>query len=1324
MPLPSGYATGPYSGLQTLSPQDVAAVAVLALQEARGMGYTGMAAVIDTLVNRAEVQGVPLSQVTVEHGQYPSMNPAATGAIGQNRANSLSIMQQGGPEWNTAVQAALDVISGAPQVRGITQGATHYYDADQMGVPDWAKGLPVATRIGSHAFYNAESLVDDNYAFATRPTYALPDFSAQLGELTGPISSLTGPPISAQYGADQALGLPQIRDDQTFSNAFTYTPNINPGAAAWGQPAATNFGGPVGPGDTEGPAAYAPGSPLAGQATLSSDFMHPSFDQASIAQPAYGAGSMPVDLASLPQAWTANSRFGIDATANAQPVSGLVVHTFGAEKPGQSVNFDKSVAALNTYDASRGGAFGYTFAIDTDGTIVQTAPLDVRTNQVKPADAAQRIGGVAPDVQNANTYGIAYFNQTPNAPPTQAQIDAIDRLTQTLVSTYGIDPKNVYGHGELQSDRDDTEGVSLAQQIRAGTLGVPSGVQTAGDLTPAAGADAFLGQQFDPYQSIQPAMQQPAFPHTPTPTPYGAPDEAARAAAFGALPQAPQTFAGGMGLDAYSGMPAGYGGLGAAPLAHPVTPTPDTGYAQQPAPYGGIDEAQRAAGFGSLALPQLTPAAGTPLGGYAPQAPAPAWNGISEEQRAAALGGPPRYAETPVSIPAGLPTVNPNFASAPSDVQQQVAPTPPTGAGPQWSGSDGTFDPTLSPGQMSYGQDAGGITEEQRATALGGPPRYAETQQAIPAGLPTTDPTGAYAPPGVAETVAPTPPTGPGPQWSGADGSFDETLSPSNMSYAPAPYGGPDEFTRGIGFGALPAPPSTFSGTESLDAFAGMPSGYGGLAPAPPAHPVTATPASGYPAGSQPAYQSRGTTGAFGFGADLGQSAIAAGQSIMGGMANAGAAALTAPAFGEAALGRTLNTPLDTRMTRGFSVTPADALMGTGWGAFAPQSTIDQATLDAARAAMPTPQGFQIAADRLGTKMDGAVFQAANASLAAMPSVAAVAQQAPSLMAGSIAPVQSGLGVAQTVTAPISQTPVVTQAAPEDMGAPAANTTYAETVAAAGAPAEPAAAPTSPFAGTPSPFGRDAYAGAPMGQSGYTTGGGMDDYSPDAPDGLTGVQNAAPQQIADPPTAGQQPDQTPGAIPTAAPAPSPSTAATPDASSFARMAGTVAAASPAAAPTGTQAPVSTPTRAATAVNPATAPAGATRGVSATTPAAAAPVMAPQTPTQTGGFGSIPNAMAAFPWATPTQQPSDPYSTASPFTPTGYGYAPEYAQIAATGGLWGGGSGLGIGSLFSGGGFGSLFGGYSDPTAGYGGGTGGYSIGGSTGANAGQGANYN
>ena len=158
--------------------------------------------------------------------------------------------------------------------------------------------------------------------------------------------------------------------------------------------------------------------------------------------------------------------YGKTATQNAQPFQFMAVH-HTADKP-----IENLVKYGQTVDAGRGGAFGYHYYIGRDGRVIQGAPLEKRTNHIKPPKNAARSGSFG-GASNSNTIGISLVGGADGETP--EQIKAAENLSRRLMAIHGIGPESVFGHGEIQSDRQHTEGEALVNLLRGVQVADASG---------------------------------------------------------------------------------------------------------------------------------------------------------------------------------------------------------------------------------------------------------------------------------------------------------------------------------------------------------------------------------------------------------------------------------------------------------------------------------------------------------------------------------------------------------------------------------------------------------------------------------------------------------------------------------------------------------------------------------------------------------------------------------------------------------------------------------------------------------------------------------
>jgi len=197
---------------------------------------------------------------------------------------------------------------------------------------------------------------------------------------------------------------------------------------------------------------------------------------ASVRGDLFNEPGLPINYAAKP-----GQSFGVQATANARPFQNIVAHHTGGQTLGSALN------TARHGDPFRSGVnYGYHFYIDKDGSITQGAPLDARTNHVMPGMAAQRTG--RPDIFNSNSVGISFVGS--GEAPTREQQAAAENLSRSLMSRYGIQPQNVVGHGEIQSNRQTGEGMPLVNAIRNGGQPVQVAQRTMSDAMPEQPAPA------------------------------------------------------------------------------------------------------------------------------------------------------------------------------------------------------------------------------------------------------------------------------------------------------------------------------------------------------------------------------------------------------------------------------------------------------------------------------------------------------------------------------------------------------------------------------------------------------------------------------------------------------------------------------------------------------------------------------------------------------------------------------------------------------------------------------------------------------------------
>lgn len=164
--------------------------------------------------------------------------------------------------------------------------------------------------------------------------------------------------------------------------------------------------------------------------------------------------------------------YGIEATKNARRPIAIIVHNTQASSLMNVVKYG------HRHDANRGGSYGYHIYIDRAGRIVQGAPMSRRTNHIKPrGHSARRM--TATNLDSANTISVAAINACDGMFRTKsivdrcsaenlttAQLEAGVAVVKAMMRRYGIDCGSVYGHGDLQTDREQGEGAMIRDRIR------------------------------------------------------------------------------------------------------------------------------------------------------------------------------------------------------------------------------------------------------------------------------------------------------------------------------------------------------------------------------------------------------------------------------------------------------------------------------------------------------------------------------------------------------------------------------------------------------------------------------------------------------------------------------------------------------------------------------------------------------------------------------------------------------------------------------------------------------------------------------------------
>jgi len=169
-----------------------------------------------------------------------------------------------------------------------------------------------------------------------------------------------------------------------------------------------------------------------------------------------------------------DARYSIYATRGRQKPRAIVVHHT------VPLPVRKLIAYGHRTDPYRGGAsFGYHFYIGRDGRIAQGAPLSKRTNHIKSSKRPQRTS-LARHLWSGNTMSLSlvggcdplrapvwrHWRRCAKETATPAQVAAALAVIDALQARYGMACGQVYGHGELQTDRQPFEGAIVTRLAR------------------------------------------------------------------------------------------------------------------------------------------------------------------------------------------------------------------------------------------------------------------------------------------------------------------------------------------------------------------------------------------------------------------------------------------------------------------------------------------------------------------------------------------------------------------------------------------------------------------------------------------------------------------------------------------------------------------------------------------------------------------------------------------------------------------------------------------------------------------------------------------
>ena len=166
-------------------------------------------------------------------------------------------------------------------------------------------------------------------------------------------------------------------------------------------------------------------------------------------------------LKGLPIVYRGNDKlpYGVTATRKKKPIKGLIIHHPASAKGAGVAGL---ISYINKPRPPKGYMFGYHFVIDTDGTIYQAAPFTKRTNHIQGSSYRTS----AKHLTNVNTIGISFHqaSHNPGMAPNAKQTKAGRQLVRALRQVYG--PLDIFGHGEIQSDKQPNEGLAFARLAR------------------------------------------------------------------------------------------------------------------------------------------------------------------------------------------------------------------------------------------------------------------------------------------------------------------------------------------------------------------------------------------------------------------------------------------------------------------------------------------------------------------------------------------------------------------------------------------------------------------------------------------------------------------------------------------------------------------------------------------------------------------------------------------------------------------------------------------------------------------------------------------
>ena len=125
---------------------------------------------------------------------------------------------------------------------------------------------------------------------------------------------------------------------------------------------------------------------------------------------------------------------------------GLVIHHTGGRGTPEGI-----------MDVFRQRGLATQYVMDRDGRVFRSLPEGTRGRHLRPSEIN--------NLSNSNALGIEIIARD-DADVTPQQRAAAQNFTNYASSKYGFDPKNVFGHGELNSHKQSTEGMSAVADWR------------------------------------------------------------------------------------------------------------------------------------------------------------------------------------------------------------------------------------------------------------------------------------------------------------------------------------------------------------------------------------------------------------------------------------------------------------------------------------------------------------------------------------------------------------------------------------------------------------------------------------------------------------------------------------------------------------------------------------------------------------------------------------------------------------------------------------------------------------------------------------------